>query len=416
MARQQLRAHVARGRSLLSLAVLGALLAILTLAPMLFVSPALAAPARPSGSTNPTIVWDGSMIYTGQNSGNPWGPVGEHSRVQGQNFPDGQYKLVLAKGDVNDPTTGAAVCLPSNLIDLGVAVAVSGGSGTFDAMFDWPAAANQVHAGYSICALKASDGTLASHSDSGPFTVLSANPPQIQLSTTTLARGASLTVTGQNFVPPQSILVYAAPCQACGAPKTAQATVTSADLNAGTFTVTLDIPAGATPGHYYVGAISQNGVLSAPEQTITVTPPSPTATSTTAPTATATSTATPTQAASGSSGTGRSNDHNGPLVAALIAAFVVLLAILAGLIAYLAARRRTSPSGGYPTTPYRPDGGAAYGATPPLPMPDEQPTQPGSFDPAATRAVSQQPGAALSPADPDAPTDPGLRSARDANR
>ena len=58
-----------------------------------------------AGSSDPTITWDSSMIFPGQNSGNPWGPVGEHAQVQGSNFPDGVYDLVLAAGDVNSDAT-----------------------------------------------------------------------------------------------------------------------------------------------------------------------------------------------------------------------------------------------------------------------------------------------------------------------
>lgn len=415
-------ARAARLRAILASALLVGV-ALLLLAPSAF-----AAPTPPAGS-DPVIVWDQSMIYGSQNGGNPWGPVGEHARVQGQHFPDGQYKLVLGKGDVNnDPSgTGLTVCGPANLIDLSLTVTVSGGTQTFDASFDWPAAAGQVHAAYSICALKAADGSLASHLDTGPFTVLAASAPHIQLSAATLAPGATLTVTGKNFVPPQSILVYAAPCQNCGAPKTAQATVTSADPNAGTFTATLTIPAGTTPGSFYVGAISQNGVLSAPEQTLAVAAPSPTATARPSPTATTapTAAATPTQAGSG--GNTNNTTDNSPLVVALLIAALVLLAVLAGLIAYLIARRPTPaavayrpgesiPAGSKPGVPPVPYGAAA---PPPLPMPDElprdeMPTQAGSWDPGATRAV-QQPAAAPDPASYDAPTDPGLRSARDPN-
>ena len=387
--------------------------ALLLLAPSAFAAP------TPPAASDPVIVWDQSMIYDGQNGGNPWGPVGEHARVQGQHFPDGQYKLVLAKGDVDNDAT---VCAPANLIDLGVAVTVSGGAQTFDASFNWPAAAGQVHAAYSICALKASDGSLASHLDTGPFTVLAASAPRIQLSAATLAPGATLTVTGKNFVPPQSVLVYAAPCQNCGAPKTAQATVASADPNAGTFTATLTIPPGTTPGSFYVGAISQNGVLSAPEQTVAVAAPSPTATARPSPTATTAPTAAPTPTQAGSGGNTNNTTDNGPLVVALLVAALVLLAVLAGLIAFLIARRRAPPAilyrpgesvpaGSKPGVPPVPYGAAA---PPPLPMPDEMPTQAGSWDPGATRAV-QQPAAAPDPASYDAPTDPGLRSARDPN-
>jgi hypothetical protein len=342
------------------------------------------------------------MIFPGQNSGNPWGPVGEHARVQGSNFPDGQYKLVLAAGDVN---TDATVCTGTT-IPVGSPVTTSGG--TFDASFDWPSAANQVNSKYSICALKASDNSVASHLDSGPFTVLAANPPSLTLSSTSVTAGGSITASGQNWVPEQQVLVYAASCQSCGAPKTASVTVNSTGHTSGTFTATLTFPTSVTPGSYFLGAISSNGVLSVTEQSITVSA-QPTATPAPSATATAAATATATQA-TGSTGSG--GGDSGGLLIALGALAIVLLAALAGLIAYLVTRRNARPigssqgsaPGAYPTA--RP----SYGVSPPpLPMPDELPRRDG-WDPGATTAVPQ--GDDIYPGNYDDPTDPGLSTPR----
>src|SRR5262249_5146244 len=198
-------------------------------------------------SGDPLITWDGSMNFPGQNSGNPWGPVGEHARVQGSNFPDGPYKLVLSPGDVN---SDANVCSSGNQIPLAVSVTASGGN--FDAHFDWPMAANQVNQQYSICALNAADSSVASHLDSGPFTLLAANPPQITLSDDKVVPGKSITVTGQNWVPEQAIQIYAASCQACSTSRVATVSVQSDGHNSGTFNATLTIPANAAPGNYFV--------------------------------------------------------------------------------------------------------------------------------------------------------------------
>lgn len=344
-------------------------------------------PARHTGSSDPTIVWDGSMIFAGQNSGNPWGPVGEHAQVQGSNFPDGVYDLVLAAGDVNADST---VC-SSGTIPVGSPVTASGGS--FTASFDWPSAANSVNTAYSICALNDGDHSVASTLDSGPFTVLSAGAPIIAISASSIAAGGNITVTGQNFVPEQSVLIYIAPCSSCGAPKTASASVTSAGHNAGTFSVKLTIPTSTSPSGYFVGAISGNGVLSAAEQSLTVVDaPTPTATAT----ATATANPTATSAAGGTTPGGSNGNNSGLLIAVGVIA-VVLLAIIAGLIAFLATRRATpanstpgsAPFGAYPMA--RP-----YGAgPPPLPMPDV------ADDPAALAEESI-------PVNYDDPTDPGL--------
>jgi hypothetical protein len=348
-------------------------------------------PARHAGSSNPTITWDGSMIFAGQNSGNPWGPVGEHAQVQGSNFPDGVYHLVLAAGDVNSDAT---VCSAS-AIPVGSPVNASGGS--FTASFDWPSAANSVNTAYSICALNDADHTVASTQDSGPFTVLSASAPSISISPSSVAAGGSVTITGQNFVPEQSVLVYISPCTSCGAPKTVSATVQSTGHNTGSFTTKLTIPTSTSPASYFVGAISSNGVLSATEQSLVVVDaPTPTAT------ATATATASPTAATSGSGGTtgGSGGDNNGLFITLGIVA-IVLLALIAGLIAFLVTRGSSSPSPATPGSPYgaypvaRP-----YGAgPPPLPMPDL------ANDPAAVAEENM-------PVNYDDPTDPGLGTPR----
>src|SRR5262245_31389870 len=82
----------------LALAVSITALALLGLrsAPM-----AQAAGACASATTVPCIRWAGSMIYAGQNNGNPEGPVGEHASVHGIRFTPGTYTLAVVKGDVN---------------------------------------------------------------------------------------------------------------------------------------------------------------------------------------------------------------------------------------------------------------------------------------------------------------------------
>lgn len=392
MARQRSRRHAPASGGVLLAIALGALFAafgVLVSTPHASAAAALtshpAAPARQLGSTDPTITWDGSMIFPSQNSGNPWGPVGEHAQVQGSNFPDGAYDLVLALGDVNNDAT---VC-SSSTIPVGPTVSASGGA--FTANFDWPAAANQVNSTYSICALNDSDHSVASHQDTGPFTVLSANAPSISISSATVAAGGKITVTGQNFVPEQTVTVYVAPCSSCGAPKTVNVNVNSSGHTSGTFSTTLTLPASTAPNSYFVGAISANGVLSADEQSLAV-GAAPTATPTATGTATAGLTATTT--ANGSGG-GSGGDNSGTLIILGIVA-VVILAVLAGLIAFFVTRR-SSPS-------TAPTSGAAYGAypigrpysggPPPLPMPDWN-------DPAAQQV--EEP-----PVNYDDPTDPGL--------
>src|SRR6266568_7079391 len=105
--------------------------------------------ARAAGS-GPVIHWNASMIYAGENNGNPWGPVGENASVQGVNFPaNQQFRLVLVQGDSNND---AALC-HSPVATVGSAT--SNSAGQFYQNYSWPAAAGQVNKAYSICAIKA---------------------------------------------------------------------------------------------------------------------------------------------------------------------------------------------------------------------------------------------------------------------
>ncbi|MGH2478566.1 MAG: hypothetical protein ACRDHW_02775, partial [Ktedonobacteraceae bacterium] len=57
-------------------------------------------PRAHAGTTSPIIHWDSTMVYPGQNNGNPEGPVGEIAVVQGVNFTAGQQlKLILVAGN-----------------------------------------------------------------------------------------------------------------------------------------------------------------------------------------------------------------------------------------------------------------------------------------------------------------------------
>src|SRR5947209_14983327 len=151
-------------------------LAVILLAVLAAASLRLSAGAQAAGN-GPIIHWNSSMIYGGQNNGYPWGPVGENAIVNGANFTQNlQLRLVLVQGDSNN---NPSICRSSGVT---VGTVTTNGSGTFQQGFTWPVAAGQVNGQYSICSLQASDGTVRSHQDDGPFTVLAANPPAILLS------------------------------------------------------------------------------------------------------------------------------------------------------------------------------------------------------------------------------------------
>lgn len=197
-------------------------------------------PGVRAAGNGPIIHWNSRMIYPGQNNGFPWGPVGENASVEGANFLPGlQLRLVLAQGDSN---SNPAIC---KMAVATVNTVTADSSGQFNQNFSWPVAAGQVNQEYSICALLAANGEVVSHQDDGPFTVLSSNPPLINISTSTVTAGSTIIVTGQNWVPPQRVNAVIAQCADCGAAPIANGTASSTGLNSGSFSITLTIPADA---------------------------------------------------------------------------------------------------------------------------------------------------------------------------
>ena len=370
--RKEPEGHTSRRTKLYAIA---AVCAFVCLASMILASsPSAMARAARNGDSTPVIHWDGSMIYAGQNNGDPWGPVGENAIVHGANFsPNAQLRLVVSPGDSN---SNASVCKQS-VVTVVVATITTDSSGGFTQNFPWPATANKVNQGYSICSVLVSNNSLASSQDDGPFTVLASSPPVIDISATSVAAGGTVTVTGQNWVPPQPLSVVIAGCAACDPGNTyvTNASATSAGLNSGSFSVAIPIPSKTKPGNYVVDALTKTGLeafyttgvkhltITAAPVTPTPTPsPSPTAQSspTPSPTALATVAPSPTPAASAtsagasdtsgtvtttnnssgsSSGAGTSGSSKSGIVVALIGMAVALF-LIAGVILFALRRKR----------------------------------------------------------------------------
>jgi hypothetical protein len=316
----------------------------------------------PARAANAIIHWDASMIFAGQNNGNPWGPVGENALVHGENFPpDKQLSVILAPGNSNN---GASVC---NSSVATVGSVTTSGKGTFSLSFTWPSAAGSLNGSYSICSLLPSGG-VASFRDDGPFTVLSSSAPSISVSPTSLNPGDNVIVSGQNWVPPQQVSV-----SITGSSPLTSTTANSSGLNSGTFSVTITISSNVQPGSYVVSADTGNNLLHSGTQNISIAlAPTPT------PTATATATATPaptpttaptatntpgTTATAGSTSTTISNSAppgpgstntggGGPsgLILGLFAAIALIILAAIGLIIYMVLHR-SSKEPGLPIAP-----------------------------------------------------------------
>ncbi len=311
--------------------------------------------ARAAGG-GPIIHWNSSMIYAGQNNGNPWGPVGENASVNGQNFPaNKQLRLVLVAGDSNDTPSACKTSVAT------VSSVTTDNTGQFAQNFSWPVSASEVNKEYSICAVLASDGNVVSSRDDGPFTVLAASPPVIALSASSVTAGGTLTITGHSWVPPQPVNVNIAGCADCepGNTEVASTVIDSTGLNDGSFSVSVTIPASTKTGNYVVNAFTQSGldanyIVGSGVQHLAINGATPTATATSTATVTPTVTATaattattlPTVTATATTVTSNSNTStndssgggNGPMLLLFVALGVLLLAI-AGVVIFMLLQR-----------------------------------------------------------------------------
>ncbi|MEO7020760.1 MAG: hypothetical protein ABI234_11470 [Ktedonobacteraceae bacterium] len=319
-------------------------------------------------SSTPMITWDASMIYAGQNNNLPWGPVGELATVHGSGFPKAkpQLTLFLVPGDSN---ANPLLCISSG---VHVTSATVDNAGKFDAGFLWPAAAGSVKQKYSICAKNGN--TPFNVKDSGPFTVL-AGSPVIHISTSSVAAGGSVIVTGQNWVPPQPVTVVIGRCGNCvGAPGNTfiSSTVSSSGPLSGTFSATLIIPTSFGAGTYTVDAyahmnnatrialLDANNTMQNALPHLTITGAVPTATPTATATATATAsptdvptdtatvtatqTVTPVGANTNSTppSSGSQDNNHFPLVL-ILGALLPLVATIIGLLVYMLKQRNKGP-------------------------------------------------------------------------
>lgn len=351
-----------------------------------------AAPHVHAGGTGAIISWDSSMLFPSQNNGNPWGPVGELARVQGQHFAaNTAYDLTLVPGDT---TSDPAVCQSSGLSV--VDSVTSDATGAFAASFLWPSAAGTVGQTYSICGRVLADSSLYSLLDgNGPFTVLANQPASLRLPGHAVAAGESLNVSGENWVPPQPVQIVLSTCASC--PALVSTMVRSSGLHSGTFTASLPLPADLPAGTYVINATAQalDASKNAAPPSLVVNPPavsSPLLTTTPPPTPTTvpspaapalvTSPATPQQSSP-------APDNSRRLLLALVLGAIALVTLaIIGLLFFLLGQHQSqapqewtqAPSTSTREAPTRP-----VSADPPPPAPRNPPAEAGTCVRCTTR-------------------------------
>ncbi len=276
-------------------------------------------------------------------NGKAIGHVGTKVEIVGTGFNPGTINLYTTTS--NDSTKCTNTGNPAN---LGLTVfstsptVVATQNGTFALQTTWPDSAGSGGTSYYICAIASGPTALSINT----FTV--APPVQINVKPSTVPQGGQVTITGSNWLPPQTLNVSIVVGNSDAPPIVTQTPTSDAN---GNFSVTLTIPATADTSVYAVSVYAQNE--STPEMTIvennaitvTVAPtatPIPTATPTTAPAATPT----PTTVSTGitqTNNTGGTNTNSGNSVNStflLMLGALGILLVIAGIVLFVVYARQ----------------------------------------------------------------------------
>lgn len=175
----------------------------------------------------------------------PIGRPGTTVVVTGTNFGKGNGSVNLYVTQSND---GGKCQQSDNPAALGLSPVVvnqpvMARNGAFTATFSWPQSAATPGMSYYVCGvLQGKDVTALS---TNAFMV--ASSPTVTLSTSSVAQGGQVTITGTNWVPPQVLLVGIVPPNQDGVVASDRPTPDAQ----GNFRVTLTIPVTTAPGMYY---------------------------------------------------------------------------------------------------------------------------------------------------------------------
>jgi hypothetical protein len=256
----------------------------------------------------------------------PIGHPGTKVDITGQGFTPNSTLQLYTTVDPNQCAAGGSLTPFSSQPTETVQ-----GDGTFDLQTTWPNNANQPGTAYYVCALSA---TTAGESAISGQTFSVALPVTVSASSTSVNPGDTITITGDNWLPPQQLQVSIIPSQGGDSNTVIASTTTTPDAN-GHFSVDLTITSDAQPGQYGISVVAPNEPTLANQPnntTITVnaqaTPtPTPTPTPTATPTPTPTPTATPTTGSSGGL-----NGGSVTILASILAGLGLLCVIVGGVM------------------------------------------------------------------------------------
>jgi hypothetical protein len=271
----------------------------------------------PPGNTPTLILSEPTM------DSSPIGHPGTKVDITGQGFTPSSAIQLYTTADPNQCKAGGSLAQFSSQ-----PIETVQGDGTFDLQTTWPNNANQPGAAYYVCALSS---TTAGESAISGQTFSVAQPVTVSTSSTSVNPGDTITITGDNWLPPQQLQVSIIPSQG-GTNNTIIANTTTTPDGNGHFSVSLTINSDAQPSPYGVSVVATNEptLTNQPNNTIiTVNAPiTPT------PMPTATPTATPTPIATATTGNSGGSNGNGVIILAFILGGLGLLCVIVGGIMF----------------------------------------------------------------------------------
>ncbi len=279
-----------------------------------------------------------TISQPGNNGGAVGGQPGTNIHLSGSGFNPGVVNLYTTSN--SDPTKCTDQGQPANLglMPFTPTSVTVQQDGTFALDTTWPTSAATVGVSYYVCVVTPGASVLSSNT----FTVTPA--PTIVITPTSLTAGGQVTITGENWLPPQALTVAVTdPVQA-----TVLVSQQTNPDQSGKINVTLTIPA-TTPAGAYTVSVSANNtttlkVVQKNALTVTgaatptpTTAPSPTPTLSVSPTTAPTSVPT-TPASTGGTGSGGSNSGTiNFLLFAMVGLGVIL--VIVGIVLFVVYSR-----------------------------------------------------------------------------
>jgi hypothetical protein len=211
---------------------------------MLTPTPTLMLTPIPTLTPTPTPTPTLTLSQPG-NDNQPIGHPGTTVDITAQGFPPKSSVSLYTAINPNQCVTGGALMpFSSQLIENVQA------DGTFNLQTTWPSNASQPGTAYYVCAIPSGQQGIASGQT---FSV--APNVTVNTSTSMVNPGDSITITGDNWLPPHQLQVSITPKQATGNTNPTASTTTTPDNN-GHFSVNLTIDNNTQPGQYEVDVVA----------------------------------------------------------------------------------------------------------------------------------------------------------------